>query len=295
MHIDSFIIYLKTEKRYSAYTLKAYETDLRQFYAFLERIDDEKEEFVDEHRQIREWIVQMMELGISPRSIKRKVSTLGSYYRFLVRKGVLPASPLTRISIPKSGKRLPSFIPEDKLDHLLDRVNFGNDFTGVRDRLIIEMLYFTGMRRSELITLCNSDVDSSEMTIKVHGKGGKERVIPVGQAFSQTIREYMKKKASEFGVLLPAGPFFVTGKNNRLYPELVYRVVNKYLRLITSGGKRSPHILRHSFATHMLNHGADLNAIKDLLGHASLSATQVYTHNSFEKLKKIYKQAHPRA
>ncbi len=295
MHIDSFIIYLKTEKRYSPYTLKAYETDIRQYYKFLERIDDGKEEFNDEHRLLREWIVQMIEQGISARSVKRKVSALGSYYGFLIRKGILSASPLSRISLPKSGKRLPSFIPEEKLDHLLDKVTFSDDFTGVRDRLIIEILYFTGMRRSELITLCNSDVDSSGMIIKVHGKGGKERIIPVGQAFSQTLRGFTEKKKSEFGTILPSDPFFVTRGYKKLYPELIYRIVNKNLRLVFSGGKRSPHTLRHSFATHMLNHGADLNAIKDLLGHASLSATQVYTHNSFEKLKKVYKQAHPRA
>ena len=295
MHIDSFISYLKTEKRYSSYTLKAYENDLQQFISFLEGAGSEKDTSGAQHKQIRQWVVHLMEQGLSPRSVRRKISALSSYYRFLLLRGIITSNPLLKVTIPKSGRKLPGFIPEDKLNHLLDQIDFGEDFTGVRDRLIIEMLYFTGMRRSELIKLCNSDVDSSEMIIKVHGKGGKERHIPVGQAFSQTLRDYMQKKVSEFGTVLPADPFFVTGTNKKLYPELVYRVVRKYLRLITSGGKRSPHILRHSFATHMLNHGADLNAIKDLLGHASLSATQVYTHNSFEKLKKIYKQAHPRA
>ena len=295
MHIDSFITYLKTEKRYSPFTLRAYENDLRQFFGFQHSMDQERKEREKEERQIRQWIVHLMEEGISARSVKRKISALGSYYRFLMRRGIVADNPLAKVTIPKSGKRLPGFIPEDKLDFLLDEVDFGDDFNGVRNRLIIEILYFTGMRRSELIGLNNSDINGYEMTIRVHGKGGKERLIPVGQVFSRTLKEYTGKKVTEFGVVSPSDPFFVTNSNKRLYPELVYRVVRKYLRLVTSGDRRSPHILRHSFATHMLNHGASLNAIKDLLGHASLSATQVYTHNSFEKLKKIYKQAHPRA
>ncbi|MFO7922580.1 MAG: tyrosine-type recombinase/integrase [Bacteroidales bacterium] len=295
MHTDSFITYLRTEKRYSPGTIKAYGNDLRQFYLFLSRNFPGYKVCGEEHRQIRQWVVDMMDEGISPRSVRRKISALGSYYGFMVRKGFVKANPLSRVTVPKSGRRLPAFIPEDKLDLLLDDVDFGADFRGVRDRLIIEMLYFTGMRRSELVKLRNSDVDSAGMTIRVQGKGGKERHIPVGQSFSKTLREYMQKKVSEFGTVSPPDPFFVTCSNKKLYPELVYRVVTGYLRLVTSVEKRSPHILRHSFATHMLNHGADLNAIKDLLGHANLAATQVYTHNSFEKLKRIYKQAHPRA
>jgi integrase/recombinase XerC len=295
MHIDSFISYLKTERRYSSYTLKAYEKDLQQFMNFLEDTGSENDYPREEHKYIRQWVVHLMEQGLSPRSVRRKISALSSYYRFLLLRGMVKSNPLLKVTIPKSGRRLPGFIPEDKLNNLLDQVDFGDDFAGVRNRLVIELLYFTGMRRSELIKLCNSDVDSYKMIIKVHGKGGKERHIPVGQVFSQTLRDYMQKKISEFGAFSPSDPFFVTGNNKKLYPELVYRVVRKYLGLISSGEKRGPHILRHSFATHMLNHGADLNAIKDLLGHASLSATQVYTHNSFEKLKKIYKQAHPRA
>jgi len=295
MNIDSFITYLKTERRYSPYTLMAYENDLRQFIDFREELNRAGKASEKEERQIRQWIVNMMEEGISARSVKRKISALNSYYRFLLRSGIISFNPLSRVALPKSGKRLPGFIPEDKLDFLLDEVEFGDDFNGARNRLLIEMLYFTGMRRSELIGLKNNDVNISGMTIKVLGKGGKERLIPVGNAFSHTLSEYTGRKASEFGNLLPSDPFFVTNSNRRLYPEMVYRIVRKYLRMVTTGDKRSPHTLRHSFATHMLNHGADLNAIKELLGHASLSATQVYTHNSFEKLKKVYKQAHPRA
>lgn len=295
MHIDPFINYLKTERRYSSHTVKAYENDLRQFFDYSKTAGMEAEVAGSESKKIRQWIVKMMEEGISARTVRRKISTLSSFYRFLVRKGLSSYNPMVNITIPRSGKPLPGFIPEEKLDLLLDQVDFGEDFTGTRDRLIIEILYFTGMRRSELTGLRNSDVDTSGMVIKVLGKGGKERLIPVGRSFSQTLKEYIQKKASEFGAANADDPFFVTGNNKKLYPELVYRVVRKYLRLVTTVEKRSPHILRHSFATHMLNHGADLNAIKELLGHANLSATQVYTHNSFEKLKKIHKQAHPRA
>jgi integrase/recombinase XerC len=290
MHIDSFINYLKTERRYSSYTVKAYENDLLQFYGFSSQNGHE-----EASRHIRQWIIFMMERGLSTRSIRRKISTLGSYFNFLIKRGLLDTSPLLKVTIPKTGKRLPAFISETSLDHLLDNVEFGSDFTGVRNRLIVEILYFTGMRRSELVKLRNSDVNSTEMSIKVNGKGGKQRIIPVGRTFSQTLRDYKLKKEYEFGKGFPEDPFFVTGRNKTLYPELVYRIVRKYLQLVSPGPGRSPHILRHSFATHMLNHGADLSAIKELLGHASLAATQVYTHNSFEKLKKIYKQAHPRA
>ncbi|MGF1586181.1 MAG: tyrosine-type recombinase/integrase [Bacteroidales bacterium] len=290
MQIDSFITYLKTERRYSSCTVKAYENDLLQFKGFSSQDGHE-----DTSRQIRKWIIFMMENGLSPRSIRRKISSLGSYFNYLIKEGQLDTSPLSKVTIPKTGKRLPDFISEASLNHLLDNIEFGDDFAGVRNRLIVEILYFTGMRRSELVKLRNSDVNSTEMSIKVNGKGGKQRMIPVGRTFSQTLSDYKLKKEVEFGNGLPEDPFFVTDKNKCLYPELVYRVVRKYLQLVSPGPGRSPHILRHSFATHMLNHGADLGAIKELLGHASLAATQVYTHNSFEKLKKIYKQAHPRA
>jgi integrase/recombinase XerC len=290
MHIDSFINYLKTERRYSSYTLKAYENDLLQFYGFKSQDGHE-----DASRHIRQWIIFMMERGLSTRSIRRKISSLGSYFNYLIKRGLLETSPLLKVTIPKTGKRLPGFISEASLDHLLDNVEFGSDFQGVRNKLIVEILYFTGIRRSELIKLRNADVNTTELSIKVNGKGGKQRIIPVGRTFSQTLRDYKLKKENEFGEGLPDDPFFVTGRNKILYPGLVYRIVRKYLQFVSPGQGRSPHILRHSFATHMLNHGADLSAIKELLGHASLAATQVYTHNSFEKLKKIYKQAHPRA
>lgn len=297
MHINTFITYLKTEKRYSLHTLKAYENDIRQFLIYSGSEDPFKMSgtSIPDHRQIRQWIVHMIAEGVSPRTVRRKISTLSSFYRYLVRMGISNSNPLSKVSLPKWGKPLPGFITEKKMDILLDETDFGEGFAGLRDRLIIEVFYFTGLRRSELVNLKNSDIDIYNMTIKVYGKGSKERYIPVGQSFSAILNEYMKAKIAEFGTCDSSGPFFVTSKNKKLYPEFVYRIVRKYLALITRSGKRNPHLLRHSFATHMLNHGADLNAIKELLGHASLSATQVYTHNSFEKLKKVYKQAHPRA
>ncbi len=297
MHTGQYLNHLKTEKRYSSHTLKAYENDLLQFLGFINGEYEETDEVYTDtgHKQIRQWIVHLMEEGISPRSIRRKLSVLSSYFRFLVKKGVVDSSPMAKVSLPKWGRPLPEFVAENNLDRLLDGVSFGDDPAGIHDRLIIETLYFTGIRRSELIGLNHSDVDVSAMTIKVRGKGGKERYIPLAGSFCRVLAEYRDKKESQFGKASPGAPFFVTSSNKRLYPELVYRVVRKYLLLVTNGGKRSPHILRHSFATHMLNNGADLNAIKELLGHANLNATQVYTHNSFEKLKKVYKQAHPRA
>ncbi len=294
MHIAPFLNYLKTEKRYSSHTLKAYENDLRQFTRFISGEEDIMASSAS-HKQIRLWIVRMMENGVSPRTIRRKISALGSFYRYLVRRGILPSSPMAKVSLPRWGRPLPEFITENNLEHLLDKTDFGVDYSGYRDRVMLELLYFTGIRRSELVMLNDSDVNTMEMTIKVHGKGGKERLVPLSPAFSAVLDDFRAKKESWFGKAGPSEPFFVTVANRRLYPELVYRVVRKYLLLVAGTGKKSPHILRHSFATHMLNNGADLNAIKELLGHANLNATQVYTHNSFEKLKKIYKQAHPRA
>jgi integrase/recombinase XerC len=294
MHTAQFLTYLKTEKRYSSHTLKAYQNDLQQFGLFISGEEGIIPGAVG-HKQIRLWIVHLMESGVSPRTIRRKVSSLGSYFRYLVRKGILPSNPLVKVSLPKWGRPLPEFIPENNLDYLFDNIHFGDDYSGHRDRVMLELLYFTGIRRSELVRLNNSDVDTAELKIKVHGKGGKERFVPLSRQFASVLLDFRTKKESLFGTASPFDPFFVTGDNKRLYPELVYRVVRKYLLLVAGAGKKSPHILRHSFATHMLNNGADLNAIKELLGHANLNATQVYTHNSFEKLKKIYKQAHPRA
>lgn len=245
------------------------------------------------HYEIREWIVYLMENNISARSINRKISTLKSFFKFLHREGHITKNPLLKISSPKNQKKLPSFVEKNKMDLLLDKIEFANDFEGVRDSLIIEILYLTGIRLSELINIKLTDVDFGEKAIKVLGKRNKERLVPITNELINSINYYIKHrnqlKHIENNYLL------LTQKGEKVYPKLIYRIVNRYLELVTTIEKKSPHVLRHTFATHMLNNGADLNAIKEILGHANLSATEVYTHNTFEKLKSIYKQAHPRA
>jgi integrase/recombinase XerC len=244
--------------------------------------------------EIRAWVVSMLENSYSTISVHRKISCLRVYYRFLRKEGFVSADPLQKVILPKRKKSLPVFVEEKALDNLLDDYSFGDGFPGIRNRTIIEMLYMTGMRRSELIGLRNIDVDLSDGSVKVTGKRNKQRIIPLVKSFVQRLDEYIKVRNENF----PSGKeewFFITDKGNKLYDKYVYNIVNIYLAMVTTIEKKSPHILRHTFATHMLNHGADLNSIKELLGHANLSATQVYTHNTFEKLKKVYKQAHPRA
>jgi integrase/recombinase XerC len=243
---------------------------------------------------VRKWIVKLMDEGDTSRTVNRKLSALKSFYKFLQKEGVVNFNPLDKITAPKVSKRLPVFVDEKQMDNLLDDVEFGNDFTGNRNKLIIEMFYFTGIRLSELINIKRSDIDFHNLTIKVLGKRNKERIIPVNKDFMDRILDFLKFKAKET-VIAGTDNLFTGKTGKKLYPKAVYRIINTYLKLVTSIEKRSPHVIRHTFATHMLNHGADLNAIKELLGHANLSATQVYTHNTFEKLTRIYKQAHPRA
>lgn len=284
-----FITYLSSEKRFSKYTITAYTTDLDQFSSF---IFDEFgiESNIDEiHFQIiRTWIASLLEKGISPRSVNRKISTLRSYFKFLIREGVLTENPMIRIVPPKSKKRLPVFIEESKIESLLNEVEFEEGFIGERNKLIIELFYVTGIRLSELINIQVADINFHNQTIKVLGKRNKERLIPLSSVIIDTFNKFITKYA-------PHNFLFTNSEKKKLYPKLVYRIVHQYIGKISSVNKRSPHILRHTFATHMLNNGADINAIKELLGHANLSATQVYTHNSIEKLKKVYQQAHPRA
>jgi integrase/recombinase XerC len=254
---------------------------------------DEIETAID-HHQIRNWIVELMETGNSARTVNRKISSLKTYFRYLLKEGVITVNPTNKVLSPKSGKKLPVFVKEDQMDRLLDDVEFGDDYSGTRNRLIIETFYNTGIRISELINLKISDIDFSQQAFKVLGKRNKERILPLSPDFSETLEKYTGLRESTFGGSQP-GWLFLTGKGEKLYPRLVYRIVTKFLSMVTTSDKKSPHVLRHTFATHMLNKGADLNAIKELLGHANLSATEVYTHNTFEKLKSVYKQAHPRA
>jgi len=291
---ESFLQYLQIEKRYSAHTVRSYQNDLNQFYSFLESDAIPSDPAEISSHQIRAWIVGLMENGIASVSVHRKISCLRVFFKYLRKQGVTVNDPLAKIVLPKRKKNLPAFVGEEELNTLLDNNNFGDDYPGLRNRTIIEMLYLTGMRRAELTGLHINDIDLTAATVKVTGKRNKQRIIPLTKPFMARIQEYVKLR-KEAGKASGEDWFFITGKGNKLYDKFVYNIVRGYLSMVTTIEKKSPHILRHTFATHMLNHGADLNAIKEFLGHANLSATQVYTHNTFEKLKKIYKQAHPRA
>lgn len=289
MHVDDFLNYIAKEKRYSHHTIKGYKTDLIEFSDYTHRYFDLSIECAN-HRVVRSWFAQMIEDGFKPRTIHRKSSSLKSFYKFLMVRGLLEKSPMDLVPLPKMDKKLPKFVEEKSLDVLLNELEFPDNFEGKRDKLILDLFYQTGIRQSELIGLALNDVDFTQQQIKVLGKRNKERIIPVSPNLLETISEYVsyRKTHSVVNLLLTSG-----GK--KLYPKLVYNIVNKYLSKVTTLSQRSPHVLRHSFATHMLNNGAELNSIKELLGHVNLSATQVYTHNSMEKIKSIYKQAHPRA
>jgi integrase/recombinase XerC len=295
MYIDRFIQFLRFEKRYSHNTIIAYEKDLAQFQSYL--ITEYNINNIDQvnYHMIRSWLVSLSNEKIGNRSINRKLSTLKTYYKFLIRENLISENPLFKILSPKTSKRLPEFVREENMNQLLDDIDFGDGFQGIRDKLIIEMFYFTGMRLSELVNLKDADINISGRQIKVLGKRNKERIIPITDLLVNSVEAYLSGRKNLVNFNEPNNYFFVTDKGKRIYKELVYRCINSYLGMVSTLRKKSPHILRHTFATHMLNNGADLNAIKELLGHSNLSATQVYTHNTIEKLKSIYKLAHPRA
>lgn len=292
-HKESFLRFLRIEKRYSPHTVRSYINDLEQFVLHLRLNNKSGAENEISSHDVRSWIVALMEEGYSPSSIHRKISSLRAYYRFLRKEGHVRGDPLEKVVLPKTAKKLPVFVEEKTLDRLLDDCEFEEGFRGIRDRAIIEMLYFTGMRRAELTGLRNSDVDLESATVRVTGKRNKQRIVPLFNHFALKLKNYVRERDAEFGI--PAEWFFVDDRGNKLYDKYVYNTVRRYLSMVTTIEKKSPHVLRHTFATHMLNRGADLNSIKEFLGHANLSATQIYTHNTFEKLSKIYKQAHPRA
>lgn len=293
MPILEFIKYIESEKRLSHHTVTAYRQDLNSFLSFLSseyEIDDLAKA---NHQMVRSWMVDLKQKDISNRSINRKLSSLKSLFKYLLRNGQVKDNPLSKVIAPKSGKRLPVFVEQEKVDTLLE-ANNDNDHDSVRDNLIIEILYATGIRLSELIGIKDMDIDQENGQIKVLGKRNKERIIPLPIPLLNKIIEYQAIRNSEF-LIASTTHFLVTFKGRKLYPKLVYRIVSKKIGEVSTQDKKSPHVLRHTFATHLLNNGADLNAVKELLGHANLSATQIYTHNTFEKLKSIYKQAHPRA
>jgi integrase/recombinase XerC len=293
MFIEQFIQYLKFEKRFSPLTVTAYQKDLNQFLVFIAVPESELLNIT--HQQVRSWMVELMDHGNEAKTVNRKVSSLRSFYKFLQRNEMIMTNPMTQVRAPKIPKRLPVVITEQKMDTLLDGgFDFSDDFAGLRDRLIIELLYGTGIRLAELVGLRDDDIDAYEQQIRVLGKRNKQRIIPVHASLAKLITDYNFQKLSQ-GFDNKSSTLIVTDKGRDVYPKFIYRTVKTVLSTISTHDKKSPHILRHSFATSLLNRGADLNAIKELLGHSSLAATQVYTHNSVEKLKSIYKQAHPKA
>jgi integrase/recombinase XerC len=292
LYKENYLSYLRFEKRYSPHTVEAYEKDLIQFYDFCS-INGFSDSALD-HKSIRLWIVNLLETDHTPRSVNRKISSLKNYIRYLIKEGKLANDPLFKIIRPKTNKRNPVFVEEESLNNILDVFDFGDDYTGIRNRLIIELLYKTGMRRSELVSLDLNSFDISNSVLKVKGKRNKERLIPLDNSIRRELNHYIDKRFIEFPDSVTSF-LFLTDSGKPIYDKLVYRIVVNFLNQVTTLTKKSPHVLRHTFATHLLNHGADLNAIKELLGHANLSATQVYTHNTFEKLKDVYNKAHPRA
>lgn len=288
-----FLEYLKFEKRYSAHTIRAYADDLEAFWGYLQAEFGEMGVREITPAVVRSWLAFLKDGGMSSRSVNRKISTLRSFYKFLLRRGEVEQSPVKAIIAPKAARRLPVFVEQEQMAELFGEVRFPDDWEGLTDRLLLALLYNTGMRLSELINLKEGQIDESNRVIKVLGKGNKERVIPVSAALMAAMGEYREKKRSVDGA--DAEVLLVGRKGKKLYPKYVYRAVRGYLALVTTIGKKSPHVVRHSFATHLMNAGAELNSVKELLGHASLAATQVYTHNTIEKLKDIYKRAHPKA
>lgn len=295
---EKFLNYLKLEKQYASNTLEAYERDLRMLGEFLVTdfdLDLFKAAGVQRvnHRMLRAWMGELLSKGLTSRTVSRKLSASRTYFAWLRRQGMMETNPAKALKLPGIEKKLPAFLKERETERLFEEIEFPDSWEGARDKCILEVLYGCGLRRAELIGLQWADIDMYEMNMLVRGKGNKERMLPFGKAVKQAIEMYVAKmEAKNISIDLA---FFVRENGQPLYPMLVYKMVNHYLGMVSSLHQKSPHVLRHTFATHLLNNGADLNAIKELLGHSSLAATQIYTHNSISKLKSIHKQAHPRA
>lgn len=294
MLINGFLTFLQHEKRYSSYTIQSYRTDLLQFETFLTK-DFEINALAVKPTHVRSFIVSLSDQQLSANAIGRKISTLRSFYKYLLREQQLTANPMLLIKAPKLPKKLPVFVEEAKMNQLLDHLDvFDDSFSAQRDKIVLEMLFGTGIRLAELLLLKETDVNFYESTIKVLGKRNKERIVPMHRALVVELKNYLALKTLQL-FNNKSATLIVTNTGAAAYSKLIYRIVHRYLTLISTQDKKSPHVLRHSFASSLLNKGADLNAIKELLGHASLAATQVYTHSSVERLKSIYKQAHPKA
>jgi integrase/recombinase XerC len=284
--------YLTFEKKYSVHTVTAYKNDLNSFSDFLATEFNQDGLLEVHYNQIRAWIVSLVDLNVSNRTINRKVSSLKSFYKFLQKTHQIEVNPLAKHKALKVDKKIQIPFNPKEINSVINELEFDNDFTSIRDKLIVELFYSTGIRRAELINIKQEDISFSNKTIKVLGKRNKERFVPLLSSVIQTLKQYLELK-KEFSIGLEV--LFITKKGNKIYETLVYRVINSYFSKVSSKEKKSPHILRHSFATHLLNEGADLNSVKDLLGHSSLASTQVYTHNSLDAIKKVYNQAHPRS
>lgn len=293
MLLESFLNYLRFERNYSGKTVVNYGIDIDQFEKFFKSIDETLDYKSVDTDIVRQWVVLLMDTGYVSTSVNRKLSSLRSFYKFLLKKGEVTVDPVRKVLGPKNKKPLPVFIKEADMDRLLDETDFGDGFSGIRNKMIVEMFYSTGMRLSELIGLEDADIDFATALIKVTGKRDKQRLIPFGDELREAMLEYMKVRDSALNC--KADAFFVKKDGERLYSNLVYKLVKQSLSKVVSLKKKSPHVLRHSFATSMLNNEAELEAVKELLGHNSLSTTEIYTHATFEELKKVYKQAHPRA
>ena len=300
MYLKSFYTYLQFEKRYSSNTIEAYRVDLSQFSAFIDKEyqDNDPDLLNIHHRQVRAWVVELMDHNISAKSVNRKISSLKTYYRFLLKVDAIHKNPMLKVISPKTPKPLPVFVEKNSMNTLFDLISSNypesteaEQFVKSRDNLIIEILYSTGIRRAELLGLKDKAFSRSLKTVKVLGKGNKERIIPVSEQLLKLVFDYIEirnKLVGENEYLI------VTGKGKKASPSLIYSVVKKLLTQVSTLSRKSPHVLRHTFATHLSNNGAELNAIKELLGHASLSSTQVYTHNTIEKLKEVHRRSHPK-
>ncbi len=292
--LKEFINHIQIEKRYSEHTVRAYADDISQFAYYLDSNPSRKDLLFAEQEDVRQWMIDMVNSGYLPRTLRRKIASLKAFYNHFLRMGSLRVNPADGVILPKLKKNLPEFIKESSIEQLFDNKMFPPGFSGTRDKLVLELFYATGIRLAEMVNLPTKNIDLSKGEIRILGKRNKERIIPLTPRVIGLLKEYRALMEKEYGIG-DTDVLILTEKGKACYPKMIQRIVARYLGQSTTLEKKSPHLLRHTFATHMLNHGADLNAVKELLGHANLAATEIYTHNTYEKLKLIYKQAHPRA